>query len=161
MMKKVRKSLCLLLTLAMLIGAIPMGAMAADVTDTLTLNKEKSFAITGEEDSAKFTFTADEAGTYILYFKDISAWPIGLEFSRGPEEFAEYYHAPGESFFQGHMVEMAAGDSDSLTFRYPGFSEAEEPPEGYNGYTGIVGVAKKADTFDGFFVLEADRKSVV
>ena len=143
MRKIARKLLSLLIVVTMLIGVIPTSVLAADVTNTLTLGVEQGFAV-GEGDSATFTFTAPEAGTYILYFKEISQWPIGLQF---PGNGTEYHSDNGN--FQGHVLEMSAGESASLTFRYP-----DEPPEGYSGYTGTVGVAKKAETFAGFYALE-------
>lgn len=143
MRKIARKLLSLLIVVTMLIGVIPTSVLAADVTNTLTLDVEQGFTVSSAEDSATFTFTAPEAGTYILYFKDISNQPIGLEFSGNGNG---YYSNGG---FQGFALEMKAGESASLTFRYPG-----EPPEGYSGYTGTVGVAKKAETFGGFSALE-------
>lgn len=143
MRKIVRKLLSLLIVVTMLIGVIPISVLAADVQNTLTLGVEQGFTVSSAEDSAMFTFKATEAGTYILYFKDISNQLIGLEFSGNGNG---YYSNGG---FQGFALEMAAGESASLTFLYPG-----EPPEGYSGYTGTVGVAKRAAAMTGFSALE-------
>lgn len=150
MMKKVRKFLGLLITFTMVIGVIPLSSIAAESTASLVLNEEKNFAVS-EGDSAEFTFTAPDTDTYIMYFKEISEWPIGLQC---PENSVEYQHGAG---FQGHVAEMTAGDRISICFLYPN----GELPEDYNGYTGIVGVAKKAETFSGFYAVEEpDNKGV-
>lgn len=152
MIKKARKFLCLLIMAAMLIGVIPTSAIAAEITDTPTINtlkldEEQIFVISKENNSATFTFTAPEEGTYIVYFKNISQWPIGLQ---SPAGSVQYHCFDGNGDFQGHVLEMAAGESISITFLYP----EGEFPEDYNGYSGIVGVGKKADTLSDFYALE-------
>ena len=141
-MKKRNRFLCLLTALVMLIGTIPMSAAASENTGTLTLGEEQDFALNDPESTEIFEFAAPEDGTYIMYFKNISAWPISGGFTGNAEEYCH-----GEYGFQGYIMDMKDGETASLSFAYP-----EDMSEGYNGYTGTVGVSKKADTFAGFHV---------
>ena len=141
MFRKGSKLLSLLLVLVMLIGIIPTAAFAAGSIHALALDEEQNFTISDPGDSEKFQFTAPEDGTYILYFKNISQLPISLAFPDGSTE----YRSCQDCDFQGHMKELTAGESVSITFDHPknGGMLGE-----YSGYSGTVGVRKKADESD-------------
>lgn len=150
-MKKRNRLLCLLIALALLVGTVPIKVFAAENTSVLTLGAENHFELNSPENAETFTFTAPEDGTYILYFKDISRWPIGRSISA--DSMMEYRHC-WDCDFEGHKLEMKAGDTASVSFRYPGDYESLE---NYSGYSGTVGVSKQASEaeFTGFHALGA------
>ena len=142
-----KRILSLLLACVMLLGLMPTRVMAAQVSESLMLGEEKEVSITDTDDEVMYTYTADQAGRYIIYFRDLSDNPIGLGFQ--PEQMQ--YINQLQRQFQGHVIDLDAGESTFLTFMYP----VDGYDENYHGYTATVGVGTPVaeDDFEGFAAL--------
>ena len=149
-MKKIKhRWLSFLLTLSIVLGgATNVFATGTVETTALNLGEEKFVSIEQDGDEKTFTYTAAADGTYIIYFRDLTANPIGLYYTGGTER---YHHHPARQF-EGHVKELKAGETIHLGFHYPQFASTDDIPEGYSGYTATVGVTTLAEesSFDGF-----------
>ena len=143
MKKMTKRVFSVLLVFVMLFGVLPANAFAAGPSNverrTLKLNEEQEFLLANEDHQVRFAYTAETAGTYIFYFRDLTSNPINIAWTMFN---IEYYHDPDDGHFEGRVVEMNAGETYEVIF---------EVSEGYAAYGATVGMKRLATDFTGFY----------
>lgn len=113
-------------------------------------DQRRSLDINDPNVNQVFTFTAEEAGLYIIYVEhlterrpDANGVTMGSGLNSGTYigDYTRYQGAGygGDVDSSGIVVELAAGETAEIEYGYP---ENYAELSGYAGYTGSVGVAK-------------------